>query len=99
MTPPKKPPLIKHTKKVPPPKGYFPQVGGTCYGQKTQIAAGGDPIITDEPFKGKYVSGAGDKWLCDPEGPGDSILCNVKDVWTNGDVDYYYCYNKKPPYP
>jgi hypothetical protein len=103
-TPPKdkpKPPIKKKfivdTEKVPPKKGFKPKQGGTCYGLKLEIGAGGDPIIWDDPFKGKYDRHR-DSWQCVPK-TGDSLNCNEKDVWNNGDEDIKYCYNKKPPYP
>jgi hypothetical protein len=101
MTPPKKPPTKRYiitNENVPPKKGFNPKQGRTCYGLKLEISAGGDPIIWDDPFKGKYESGVDGSWFCKPK-VGDSIRCNEKDVWNNGDEDIKYCYNKKPPNP
>jgi hypothetical protein len=97
---PNKPPIKKHfiESSEPPKKGFNPKEGRTCYGLKLEIAAGGDPIIWDDPFKGKYTSSADGGWNCRPKS-GDDLKCNVKHVWNNGDIDKQYCYNKKPPYP
>ena len=101
-TPPKdkpdKPRRIKTIRKVTPPKGYKPKEGRTCYGLRTEITAGGDPIIWDDPFKGKYTR-AGSSWFCEGGSASDHVECNKMYVWTNGDQDIHHCYNKKPPYP
>lgn len=100
--PPKGKPKTKrffNESKVPPKQGFKPKEGRTCYGQKTEIGAGGDPIITDIPYtvKGTYTAGI-DSWNCQPKS-GDAFKCNVKHDWNNGDQDIYHCYNERPPSP